>query len=145
MMATAVRTVAAILAGAFVALALLIAVELFSAIVHPLPPNFGETMEEMCQHVANYPQWVLAAVVPLWFGTAFASTWVASRISGRKAALVIGMLLIAAVAFNVWMLPYPIWFKVLNLLLIPFAVHLGNSSPIRQSKNNGLNPHSPTV
>ena len=58
---------------------LLVGVELFSAVVHPVPPNFGGTKEEMCQHVARYPQWVLAVVVPLWALTAFLGAWTARK------------------------------------------------------------------
>ncbi|WP_157605980.1 hypothetical protein [Schlesneria paludicola] len=141
-MATAVRAIAAVIAGVLVALILLIAVELFSAVVHPLPPDFGETMEDMCQHVANYPQWVLAVVVPLWAATALASTWVANRISGRGAALFVGMLLIAAAGFNVWMLPYPTWFKIMIPLLIPIAVYLGSGAPSRRHET-GTSDHHP--
>ncbi len=128
-MMTALRNVAAVVAGIVVALILLIAVELFSAVVHPLPPGSGESMEEMCQHVARYPQWVLAVVVPAWGFTAFASTWTARRIAARGAALLIGTLLLAGVVFNISMLPYPTWFKGAILLVIPIAIFLGSRLP----------------
>lgn len=121
-MATVFRVVVAIFAGMLVAFILVVAVELFSAVVHPLPPDFGETVEEMCQHVERYPPWVLAVVVPAWAGTAFAGTWTAGRLGSRGAALFVGLLLLAAVVFNISMLPYPIWFKVANLIVIPLAI-----------------------
>ena len=34
---------------------LLAGVELFSAVVYPVPPDFGGTMEEMRKHVERYP------------------------------------------------------------------------------------------
>lgn len=49
----------------------------FSAVVHPLPEDFGGTMEEMCRHVEKYPQWVLAVVVPMWAVAALVGTWMA--------------------------------------------------------------------
>jgi hypothetical protein len=125
-MAVAFRILAAIIAGMLVALILLVAVELFSAVVHPVPPDFGGTMEEMCEHVARYPHWVLALVVPAWGVAAFVSTWTAERIGGRGSALLIGLLLLAAAVFNLSMLPYPIWFKIVNLLVIPTAIVLGS-------------------
>jgi hypothetical protein len=131
-MATGIRTLAGVIVGILVAFILLIAVELLSAVVHPIPPNFGGTMEEMCQHVARYPDWVLALVVPLWGITAFVSTWLAGRIGGRGAAVFIGLLLLASVVFNISKLPYPIWFKILDLLVIPLAIVFGSRLAIRR-------------
>jgi hypothetical protein len=108
-----------------VAFALVVAVELFSAVVHPLPPDFNGTTEEMCQHVERYPNWVLAVVVPAWAGTAFASTWIAGRLGNRGCTVFVGLLLLTGVIFNVSMLPYPIWFKIACLTVIPIAIVAG--------------------
>jgi len=113
---------AGIIAGLFIAFVLIIAVELASAVVHPLPPDFKGTQEEMCAHVARYPQWVLALVIPAWALAAFAGAWTAQRIGGRPSALFINLLLTAAVLFNVSMLPYPNWFKILSPLAVVAAV-----------------------
>jgi hypothetical protein len=80
-MKAVLRTIAAVLAGLLVFFLLVVAVELFSAVVHPLPEDFGGTTEEMCQHVERYPQWVLAVVVPAWAAAALVSTWTARRIA----------------------------------------------------------------
>ena len=123
---------AAIIAGMIVALVVVVGVELFSAAVHPVPPDFTGTMEEMCLHVERYPTWVLALVVPAWAGVAFAGTWIAGRIGNRMCALGVGLLLIAAVVFNVAKLPYPTWFKIANLLVVPTAIFLGSRFSIRR-------------
>lgn len=130
MLRTALRVISAIVAGVVVAIVLLIAVEFFSSIVHPIPADFDGSMEQMCAHVANYPQWVLAVCVPMWGLTAYLSTWIVQRIGGIAPALVMGLLLIAAVAFNVSQLPYPMWFKIVSLLVVPAAVALGSRQPI---------------
>jgi hypothetical protein len=98
-----------------VAFILVVAVELFGALVHPVPPDFSGTMEEMCQHVERYPNWVLALVVPAWAGTALAGTWIAGRLGSRGCAVVVGLLLLTALVLNISMLPYPIWFKVASV------------------------------
>jgi hypothetical protein len=90
-------------------------------VVHPLPPDSKGTMEEMCLHVERYPTWVLALVVPPWAGAAFAGTWASGRIGNRKCAMCVGLLLIAAVVWNVAMLPYAVWFKIVILLAVPAA------------------------
>jgi hypothetical protein len=119
------RIVGAIVAAMAVALVLVIAVELFSSVVHPTPADFKGTHEEMCAHVANYPQWVLAAVVPMWGFTAFVSTWLAGRLGNRGCAVFLAVLLLAAVIFNLSMLPYPAWFKVVQPIVILIAVAYG--------------------
>src|ERR1700746_3705482 len=103
-MAATFRTLVAIIAGMLAAFVLIVAVELFSAVVHPVPPDFGGTMEEMCEHVARYPHWVLALVGLAWGVTAFVSTWTVARIGGRGSALFLGLLLLAAAVFNISML-----------------------------------------
>lgn len=124
-MAAGFRIVGAIVAAIATALGLLIAVELFSSIVHPTPPDFKGTPEEMCAHVARYPHWVLAAVVPMWGITAFVSTWLAGRLGKRGCAIFLALLLLAAVVFNIAMLPYPTWFKIVQPAAILIAVAYG--------------------
>jgi len=131
-MSIVLRCMAAVVAGLIVAFVLVVAVEVFSAVVHPVPSDFGGTMEETCRHVAHYPNWVLALVVPAWGATAFVSTWTAERIGNRWCALFVGILLVAAVVLNLSMLPYPVWFKGVTVLAIPTAVVLGSRLPIRR-------------
>jgi hypothetical protein len=126
------RTFAAALAGLLVLFVLVVAVELFSAVVHPLPEDFGGSTEEMCRHVERYPHWVLAVVVPLWAVAALASVWTAGRIGNLYSSAIVGLLLLAALGFNVWMLPYPNWFKLASLLAIPAAVLAGSRLAIRR-------------
>jgi hypothetical protein len=132
-MAAALRSIAAIIAGMIVAFSFVVAVESFSAVVHPVPPDFGGTMEEMCLHVARYPPWVLALVIPAWAEAAFASTRISGRMGNRFCGLLVGLLLLAALILNLSMLPYPIWFRTLNLLAIPAAILLGDRSSIRRA------------
>ncbi len=112
----------AIVAAIATTLVLLIAVELFSSVVHPLPADFDGSMEQMCAHVANYPHWVLAVAVPMWGFTAFLGTWIAGRLGNRGSAIFLALLLLAAVLWNVSMLPYPLWFKIVQPIAILIAV-----------------------
>jgi hypothetical protein len=124
-MKTALRTFAAILAGLLLAFILVVAVELFSAVVHPFPEDFKGTTEEVCAHVERYPAWVLAVVVPVWAATAFLGVWIAQSIGNLFSSATVGLLLLAAVVLNVSMLPYPLWFKVANLIAVPAAIIAG--------------------
>lgn len=122
MLPKVLRILGAIAAAIVTALVLLIAVELFSAVVHPFPIDFKETPDEIVAHVARYPQWVLAVVVPMWGAIAFISTWLAGRLGGRGPAIFIAVLLLAAVMCNLSMLPYPLWFKAVQPVAIVAAV-----------------------
>ncbi len=53
-MKSAVRTLLAVVAAA-ARVRFVVAVELFSAVVHPTPPDFDGNIPE---HVRRYPQWV---------------------------------------------------------------------------------------
>jgi hypothetical protein len=124
-MNTVLRTLAAILAGMLAVFLLVVAVEVFGSVVHPLPKDFGGTMEEMCRHVERSPTWVLAAAVPMWGAAAFAGAWTARRIGNLWSFAIVGLLVLAGLLFNISKLPYPMWFKVACLLVIPGAIVLG--------------------
>lgn len=120
------RTLSAIPIALFVAFTLVVAVEFFSAVVYPPPQDFGGTMEETCRHVENYPAWVLVVVVPAWALIALVSVFAARKIGNLFSAAFVGLFLLAAVAFNVSMLPYPIWFKIIILAAVPAALLAGS-------------------
>lgn len=113
-----IRVIGSCIASFVAVFVLLVLVEGFSAIVHPTPAGFTGTMEEMCDHVANYPAWVLALVVPMWGFIAFIGTWLAGRLGGRISAILIAVLLLAGAACNISMLPYASWFKLVQPLAI---------------------------
>jgi hypothetical protein len=112
-MKSAGRTVLAVVAGMALAFALVVAVELFSAVVHPFPAGLDPDVPgNIPEHVRRYPGWVLAVAGLMWGATAAAATWVASRIGGRTAGAIVTLLLASALAFNLSMLPYVMWFKI---------------------------------
>jgi hypothetical protein len=132
-MKSAARTLLAVLAGMALAFALVVAVEMFSALVHPFPKDFNG---DIPAHVRCYPPWVLAVVVPLWSATAAAAAWIAARIGNRFAGIVVSLLLAWALVFNLTHLPYAHWFKVAMLLAFPFACYLG----VRWAQQNSRGP-----
>jgi len=133
-MKTALRTILAVVAGMALAFVLVIAVELFSAVVHPVPPGFTGTLDE---HVARYPHWVLGVVVLAWSATTFVSTWVATRIGNRLAGIAVILILTFAIVFNVSKLPYAMWFKVVMLSCFPVVCYLGVMRGVQMSKLAG--------
>lgn len=124
-MKTALLGLAGVVVGLIVAFFLLSVVEVVCAAVYPPPEGAEKSMEVMCRYIESYPNWVLGVAVPMWAATAFVSTWIAQRIGSFYAGVPVGLLLVAALILNVSMLPYPIWFKVACLLVIPIAVFAG--------------------
>lgn len=132
------RALGGLVAGMAAVFALVILVELYSDKVHPLPPDSEHSMEVMCAHVAAYPQWVLATVVPIWGMTAFFGAWLAGIIGGRIPASIVATLVIAALAFNLWMLPYVPWFKVLMPLAVLAGLALGGWLACRDKRESAI-------
>jgi hypothetical protein len=128
-MSRGIRMLFAVVGGMALALALVVAVELFSAVVHPIPADFDGNMGE---HVRRYPHWVLAVVVLAWSATSTAATWVASRVGHRLAGGVVALLLAWALIFNLTTLPYTMWFKVVMFTAFPIACLLGIGSGKRR-------------
>jgi hypothetical protein len=121
-MKSVARTLLAVVAGLALALALVVAVEVFSSVVHPLPAELNGDIPE---HVRRYPHWILGVVVLAWGATGAAATWVASRIGGRLAGIVVTLVLAFALISNLSMLPYTPWFKAAMPVALLIACLLG--------------------
>ena len=137
------RASAAVLAGLLVLLILLIAVEFFSAVVHPLPADFGGTSEEMCQHVARYPHWVLAVVVPAWTGAALASVWTASASETSTAPRSSGCSYLPASCSTSQCCPIPRGssFPACSPFQPPFSPPFASPRPVRPRTPQGIEAH----
>ncbi len=129
MLTSILRSTGSIAISLIMALILVIAVEWLSSLLHPFPPGFDATSTAMYEHVGNYPIWVLALLGGAGWGiTMLVATWLATRLgTGRHPAhgVVVGVILLAAVVFNMSMLPYPLWFMLLDLVLLPVAAYYG--------------------
>ena len=125
------RSIGSVVLSLIIAFALVVGIEGVSAELHPFPEDFGGTREEIVAHVANYPTLLLAFLgIAGWGGTMFISTWLATRLgSGRHPAhgFGVGLFLLAMVVLNMSMLPYPLWFWVLNLVVLPFGMYFGTT------------------
>jgi hypothetical protein len=104
------------------AIVLVIAVEIFSEAVYPLPAELKENIPE---HVRRYPHWILGVAALLWAATIAAATWVATRVGNRIAGGIVALLLAWALTFNLTKLPYTMWFKVVMFSAFPIACLLG--------------------
>ena len=132
-----IRSVGAVSVGLVVAMILIVGVEGLSSVLHPFPPGVDGTDIEACKaHVARYPAGVLVLVVFVWGATTLVSSWVATRLgTGRHPGhgILVGSILLAAVIFNMAMLPYPLWFWI-NVITFPVCIAWGSNLLLR-SKN----------
>ncbi len=122
------QNIGAILFSIFVAIMLLAGIEWVGAILHPFPTDFAGTREEVMQHVAIYPTWGLFIGGIGWAITMFIATWLATRLSSNRHPVYgigIGFLLLGGAIFNMAMLPYPLWFWILCLILLPLGIYFG--------------------
>jgi hypothetical protein len=124
------RNVLAVVLGMGLAFVLVVLVEMFSNVVHPLPAELKGNIPE---HVRRYPDWVLGVVVLAYGVAAAAATWVAARVGSRAAGVVVALLLGWALVFNLSMLPYTLWFKVVMPSVLAGACFAG----IRWGKRAG--------
>jgi len=116
--------------GFIFACLLVLLVEGFSNLVHPYPPDFKGTSEEIRRQVETYPHWVLGVVTLLWGAIISRSVWLAVRIGGRISGVLLGLLLLGALTYNVSQLPYPLWFKIAEFATFPLFF-LAGLFPIR--------------
>lgn len=125
-----VHSIGAVLVGIVFALVLIIGVEWLGSVVHPFPEGVDPSDMEVCKtHVARCPGWFLFVAAVAWGLTTFLSAWLATRLApGRHPAhgMVVGSFLFAMAIANMCMLPYPVWFWVLNLGLLPLAFYWGS-------------------
>ena len=129
MVKAALQSTGAILLSLLIALLLVVGLEGLSAILHPWPADFAGTSEEIAMQVETYPAWLLALLGGVgWGGTMFVSAWLATRLGSNRKPIhgfLVGVILISAVIFNISMLPYPIWFSLLNLVVLPTTLYCG--------------------
>ena len=123
------RSVIAVVLALILALALIIGIELVSSMLHPLPPGLDPGDPEVLKgHVVRYPPWVLLLAGLGWGLTTLLSAWLATRLGAQRHAahgILVGSILLVAAIANMLMLPYPMWFWILNLVVLPASFCLG--------------------
>jgi len=129
MILSILRSVGSVVAGLVVAFIPIVAAEVFSNIYHPFPPDVDQSDLEVCRaHVARYPTWILAVGAAFWATAPLAGAWLATRLgTARHGAhgIIVGAILLALAGFNMALLPYPIWFPIVNVVTLPLGTILG--------------------
>lgn len=126
-----IKSVLAVVFSVIVSVVLFMLVEGVSALIHPFPEDFGGTFEEVAYQVETYPTWALVFLGGVgWGGLVVICTWLATRYGHNRNpwhGYGVGVFLVGMAAFNMSMLPYPTWFIVFMLVLLPAATYFGTS------------------
>ncbi|MDB5348972.1 MAG: hypothetical protein JWN86_219 [Planctomycetota bacterium] len=125
------RSVAAIFVAFILAMIFIVGVEGLTSILYPFPPGVDSSDIEVCKaHVAQLPTSAFLVASVGWGLATFSSAWAATRLgSGRHGAhgIGIGFALLAAAIMNMMMLPYPTWFWIANLVVLPAGIYVGSN------------------
>ena len=123
------RTIAGILVGIVIAVALVFAIEAIVGLIVPAPPDFNmRDPEAMRVRVASLPAWVILLVGIGWIVGTGVGSWAAVRISRMRVrwpGLVVTAVIFLGTLYNVVTIPHPIWFVAISLIAIPLAGWLG--------------------
>ena len=123
------KNIAAGVAGVLIAFGLVWLVEMIGHSVYPIPAGIDfSDAEVMRTYVAGLPLGALLFVAGAWAIGAFAGTVAACRIGTADPkifAMVVGGMVLAATAFNLAIIPHPVWFSITGIAGIVIATWLG--------------------
>jgi hypothetical protein len=113
-----VRMVAGIVAGALVAMAVIVGFESLNLLLHPLPPGIDlSDPAAMKAFAAAAPAGALLVVLAGYVAGTFAGVFVAAKVSRSAiAGAVVALLLVAGGIVNMLTIPHPVWFWAASLV-----------------------------
>lgn len=124
-----VRNIGAGILGVAVAVALVWVVETVGHSIYPPPADLdlGNT-DAMRAYVDTLPLGALLTVGLAWFIGSIGGTFAACKVGTARPlvyALVVGGMMFAGAAFNLTIIPHPIWFSALGLVGVFAGTWLG--------------------
>lgn len=128
------RAVGGLFAGLAAAAVLVLAIETAGLPLFP-PPAGMDPLDpaSIREHLAEIHPASFVLVLVAWSAGAFAGPWVARRIAGNAPAwpaLVVVLLFLAMCAYNLIVVPSPIWMTIGAIILVPLATWLGLRVPL---------------
>lgn len=122
----ALLSILGVVAGMVVGGTVVWAVELMANRVHPFPEGIDRSdmdafMEAVRQHAADAPLAALVIVIVAHAVGPLIGSFLAALIAGRGkmvCGMIIGVLFLLAGVMNLVMIPHPLWFAVVDLLVV---------------------------
>jgi hypothetical protein len=123
------RKILAGIIGVFTAIALVWVIEKIGHSIWPPPADLDYgNVDVMRAYIDTLPLGALLTVAIAWFAGSLGGTFTACRIGSARPlvyALIVGGLMFAGAAFNVTIIPHPIWFSILGIAGIFAGTWLG--------------------
>jgi hypothetical protein len=125
------RSVFGVLAGVIVGSGLVAVIEAFGRSVYPPPPGLDpRDAEALREHIASLPAGALLIVAVAHLIGPMVGAWLSAKIAGRRPmlhAIVTGAVFLFFGIVNLFLVPHPLWFTALDLLMYPLAAWLAGS------------------
>ena len=132
------KNIAAGIAGVVVAGILVWLTEMLGHTVYPVPPELDMTdMDALRGYIATLPAGAFAFVAVGWFIGTLGGVLTACRIgtaSPMVFTMVVTGLMLLGTAYNLAVIPHPLWFSVIGIAGIVIAGWLGLTLSTRDSK-----------
>lgn len=117
-----IRKIAAVVFGAFVAIALIAAMEYLGHQVYPPPTGIDfDDKIALDAYIASLPPGALLFVIAAWvigtFGGGMLATFIAKE-SAVTYCTIIGGLVLVGTVMNLISIPHPIWFSIASIVAI---------------------------
>ncbi len=125
-------------AGVVVGSLVVAAVEWLGHAAYPAPTLNLDDVAAMRAEIARLPIGALFFVLAGWWLGALAGTATAVRLAGRRPWLhagIVGVVMVAAVAANLAVIPHPAWFAVLGVAGVVAACWVAGASFSRRHRS----------
>lgn len=121
------RSILAVLLGLVVGFLVVVAIELVSHRLYPLPAGIDPSdAEALAAAVAQMPLGAFLLLLAAWLGGTLLGSWIASRVGrGYVPGIVVGALFLIAGIANLLMIPHPVWFWAAAVVVFIVATFLG--------------------
>jgi MFS family permease len=130
------RPIVGFFVGLVVAVVVVALVETLGHTVFPPPPGVENDRTAMASYVATAPFAALLFPLLASVAGAFLGGWVAAAIGRRRhqlAGTLVGVVILALAGMNMVMIPHPVWFMLLSIMLIVPAGWLGGDLAARRA------------
>ena len=138
-----IRVLLAIIAGAVVAVLVVMLIQYIGHNVYPIPEDLDPADQEfMRQYIASLPWGSLAFVIASYALATLAGGWVAAAVAGERPmvmASIVGLLVMAGAITTVMSIPHPPWFTAASVVaVIAAAIIAGTIESNRGSARRSL-------
>jgi hypothetical protein len=119
-----IRRILALLIGAAAAFGLVTVVERLGQGVYPPPPHLDLTSsEQVAKYIEHAPLGAFAFILGAWVVAVVIGGMIAAFIARKVIfAVIIGLLVLAGSAVNLFMIPHPTWFSVTGIIVVIAAI-----------------------